>query len=805
MPYYSPLIGLSHAISAHETSNLQQDTISPDLFICGITKLQDTRSMLYQLDLPPEVMPLIRDEYNTAMDVLYRHIEGLREFRRELRRRIGKGETQREDDEHISRAQVTKDAFDRAEELAADAPFVSVLHLLAALLEVESTAARLLLAEQTIDWDAIHEQAAAYRPLHGDEPPQDSATMYSNVKLTIDDAAPPLTLIREYEDEQYPPFEFTKSHILIGRETRNNRVDLDLGKDGRVHRKHARIIYEQGAWWVEAIGSQGVTVNDTRVEQGQRRRLKGGDRITVGNSIIHVDHVHELNEAETAGIIDEVIDAGASHHSPEISEDERIDIFTPLTPIIKKKYSGRELFNRVLDALQELFPQAVDWTLLPMIDGHLTLYRQGSYDTSIFSMNLIKRALERGEAFRWQPRADAVESNAPSVEGISSAICAPLVFGGSVVGAISITASLNSGHVFEAADVHRLEQAAMVIASALNTSSHDHFPWAYVAYDKADLDDVLKLAGELRRRGVRVWLSDDSIPPGEKITDAITAAISAVNVVLIYLTPDSKSSSTLLNQLTIANENCQHIIPVVTDRELLPDALADVQPATIDMNRLETTLSQLVTIIYDHQEKEPKDCPEEDLPVTTILFAASNPLDTVRLDLENEMREIDIQLKLAPHRSRFDLQSIWAVQQLDLSRELQGRKPHILHFSGHGNEAGEIMVRNPAGEAVTFTPENLSRLIAAVNENLQVVVLNGCWTAPQAEAIREHVPCVIGMTRAISDEAAFLFSGGFYQSLAHGNTIHNAFEVACSLLSDEAETPIIDCQTGFDPHTFTFI
>jgi len=55
------------------------------------------------------------------------------------------------------------------------------------------------------------------------------------------------------------------------------------------------------------------------------------------------------------------------------------------------------------------------------------------------------------------------------------------------------------------------------------------------------------------------------------------------------------------------------------------------------------------------------------------------------------------------------------------------------------------------------------------------VALNACFSSEQAKAIAENIDCVIGMSSAISDEAAINFSTGFYLAIASGRSVQNAF------------------------------
>ena len=47
--------------------------------------------------------------------------------------------------------------------------------------------------------------------------------------------------------------------------------------------------------------------------------------------------------------------------------------------------------------------------------------------------------------------------------------------------------------------------------------------------------------------------------------------------------------------------------------------------------------------------------------------------------------------------------------------------------------------------------------------------------AAQARAIADHIPYVVGMTRAIGDEAAIKFAVGFYDALGAGRSYEDAF------------------------------
>jgi hypothetical protein len=101
-----------------------------------------------------------------------------------------------------------------------------------------------------------------------------------------------------------------------------------------------------------------------------------------------------------------------------------------------------------------------------------------------------------------------------------------------------------------------------------------------------------------------------------------------------------------------------------------------------------------------------------------------------------------------------------------------------VHISGHG-EAGALVLEDDFGGTRALNGSELRAVFAPLGPQIRCVVLNACATRPQAAAIAEHVPCVIGTSQAISDPAAIAFSRGFYEALAHGEVVKTAFELGC--------------------------
>ena len=193
----------------------------------------------------------------------------------------------------------------------------------------------------------------------------------------------------------------------------------------------------------------------------------------------------------------------------------------------------------------------------------------------------------------------------------------------------------------------------------------------------------------------------------------------------------------------------------------------------------------------------------------TVLFWAANPIDTEPLRLGEEVRTIDERLRGTAYADRFDLEQQWAVRYTDLSDGLLRYTPQIVHFSGHGDPSGTLMFENAHGAAAPVSIGALADLFRIAGDSVRTVVFNACYSNDQADAVAEHVECVVGTTRAILDPSALAFAGGFYRALGYGRSIETAFELGRNEIDlaglDDHDVPHLHARNGIDPGSVTFI
>lgn len=167
--------------------------------------------------------------------------------------------------------------------------------------------------------------------------------------------------------------------------------------------------------------------------------------------------------------------------------------------------------------------------------------------------------------------------------------------------------------------------------------------------------------------------------------------------------------------------------------------------------------------------------PEHVNAKATILFLGANASPESHLQLETEVSRIQHNLRQSRERENLVLKQEWAVTMDSLLQALLDESPTVVHFSGHGTESGIIL--NDERGPREMPAEALSDVFRLFSDTIQCVVLNSCYSEHQANAIRQHIPFVIGMRARIPDSAAIAFSTGFYKAIGAGRSVPFAFEM----------------------------
>lgn len=330
--------------------------------------------------------------------------------------------------------------------------------------------------------------------------------------------------------------------------------------------------------------------------------------------------------------------------------------------------------------------------------------------------------------------------------------------------------------------------------------AHDVF----ISYASEDRGLAVEIARALEARDLRVWIDAAMLRPGDSLRRSIDTGLAGSRFGLVLLSRNFFKREWPQWELNgmFARETAEGrtlVLPLwhqIDAREI-----ASYSPILADKVALRT--SDGIPWIADkiaellHPPPSRKEPPAEPVPApgaqspnaepgkVHILFLAANSTDAP-LDLDLELSRIETNLRLARERDRLLLKPVLAATIDRVMEAMLDDPPTIVHFSGHGLAEG-IVLRDTAGNPHLVTGRALASLFALFRDTVRCVVLNACWSEPQARAIREHVPYVIGTRALIPDEVAVAFSTGFYKAIGAGKDVPFAYQMGLARVLAEGK------------------
>ncbi|MCC5944764.1 MAG: CHAT domain-containing protein [Bernardetiaceae bacterium] len=168
-----------------------------------------------------------------------------------------------------------------------------------------------------------------------------------------------------------------------------------------------------------------------------------------------------------------------------------------------------------------------------------------------------------------------------------------------------------------------------------------------------------------------------------------------------------------------------------------------------------------------------------------ILFLAASPDDLVRTSSQKEFRKIKEEMEKGSARDNYEfLMPELAITIRSLVREI-GKKPNIVHFSGHGTKEGiEISTKDNQSQLLK-SKTLITRIFKPVKDSVRLVLLNSCYSAEQAKDISSLGIYVIGNQLSVGSDEAVAFAEGIYIGLSEGRTVEEAFNGAMAVLETD--------------------
>lgn len=154
-----------------------------------------------------------------------------------------------------------------------------------------------------------------------------------------------------------------------------------------------------------------------------------------------------------------------------------------------------------------------------------------------------------------------------------------------------------------------------------------------------------------------------------------------------------------------------------------------------------------------------------------ILLISANPKRTGNLRIDEEFREI--QNTLDKKIKKFSVITRSAIRETDFRNLLISKKPHILHFSGHGITNG-LYFEDDNGQPKLASQKGIVNLLTSIH-SIHCVILNSCFSEDLANELRKSIPYIIGIKSEIQDHQSINFSIAFYGFLTYKYNIRKAF------------------------------
>jgi hypothetical protein len=179
-----------------------------------------------------------------------------------------------------------------------------------------------------------------------------------------------------------------------------------------------------------------------------------------------------------------------------------------------------------------------------------------------------------------------------------------------------------------------------------------------------------------------------------------------------------------------------------------------------------------------------------------VLLLATNQLGLLHMRLNEEQRVIKDKMRGSPFIDSFDLIPQPGARISDLGQMLLENSPHVIHFSGRGKKAKGIILEDDNQKITPMNVDQMTAVLRTLKDDIRLIFFNVCYSTPFAEALSQEIDYAIGMDRTIGDDAAIVFASTFYQALAFGRSVSEAFQSAKGIA--QAKAPVLFVRPGAD-------
>lgn len=330
----------------------------------------------------------------------------------------------------------------------------------------------------------------------------------------------------------------------------------------------------------------------------------------------------------------------------------------------------------------------------------------------------------------------------------------------------------------------------------------------FIQFDDKDLK-VIELIQEhcaslIVNNRIEIW-DHRNVALGQITKNERLRNLNEADVILLMISVNLLNSELFyeIEQISIkrAKQNRSILIPVYlkqcyfdgfkfTEFKMLPSDGLPVFKNDLDLNERCYNVAVEIHNIVDTIEGLNRENGRQEkllLPLTkedqmNILYIINDPNNMEAEIVNEEINCIKHRLLMGRCSCRYEVIPKNVITLEDLHQALLEVRPRIVHYSGFATPKNKISFKDKNGNEIDFQPEALSTLFSLFNDKLEIVILNTCYSKPQAESISDSINYVIGVDGGVKKEVAIDFVNGFYQAISYGTSIKKAFDLGINLL-----------------------
>lgn len=163
-----------------------------------------------------------------------------------------------------------------------------------------------------------------------------------------------------------------------------------------------------------------------------------------------------------------------------------------------------------------------------------------------------------------------------------------------------------------------------------------------------------------------------------------------------------------------------------------------------------------------------------------IGYLASNPVKRETLSTDQELTKLQTRLFLIQAAEPIILKALPKVDGAELASTLNQLEADVLHVSAHGSGGGiaiSLLVDGQEQER-ELNVNNFVRIVEGLPKRPKGIYLSACNGIELAERLTAVVPFVVANAGDVTNLAARTAALTFYEELARGNSVEQAFNLA---------------------------